>query len=77
MLELFGRLTAPKLLLATVVSVLATLFTFGIAIIEEPPAFFAYIFGVTAGADWAFLFGLYLFYWEDNHEEEIPAPPAD
>ena len=67
---MFGSLSVPKLILITLVSFLATLFTFGIAVVEEPPAFVAYFFGVTAGANWAFLFFLFVLYWKDHHEEK-------
>jgi len=68
---MFTSLSAKKLLILTLATVCATMFTFAAVIFEDPPGFFGYVFGVITGANWVALLALFVIYYEDRQDEKI------
>lgn len=63
------RLTATRLFFYTAAIILISLFFFGVVIMEDPPGFFGYIFGIITGCAWSALLVLYATYWEERQDE--------
>ena len=60
------NLSAVKLFVPGVATVVMTLLLVGTVVFFEPPAFLGYAFGFLNGANWLALFVLYMRYWEEQ-----------